>query len=629
MVTLDEVDFEAFVTARFAELVAVAVVTTGDPVAAAAVAATGLASVADRWAELTAAGTPASAARSTVLTRSLNAPRTTAHALTTDHLTLDDGHDGHDGHDGEGSATRSALAAVILTAPATARAALAVAHFWDETPALVAACARVDTDAVVAELDALTQALAPAHAAALGRQVDDLAWALPAALADTLEHLADTAPVVDPVALVATARTRDTRRRRTRAGALLAAVALAVAAAATTALAWPDPVPAAAVPTLAPEAQQWSAITSWAPRGRLVGDPAVTALVAAEARDPGARLLFAGPVGDTTVVVMSGTQPQARAAVALDPGVVPGPDIAPLHLSLWTAPARRGPAALAPTPIKGDDSARTSDVVALSIDQDAAGAPPVVLVLTRPTVTEGFAVTGARPDPDGRIRPLVQSLALTGGVAMFTQNPGYPTKVAVAGFTGPPAGVVTDGDLLPRRGSADDLATAQRTLLAGVSGYPVSALDTPSALDAVVDLPNPEAGILGAEPGDVHVTVVSTVTADGGWVRTSRLSTSSETSRWATIERLAAVPAGDHSHALLRVGGVLRPTFVALAPDAATAQLITTDGRLRDTATIKGGLAVLSSTKDPITATFRLRLLAPDGHTVYDDVPPTGAELLG
>ncbi len=339
MVTADEVDFEAFVTARFAELVAVAAVTTGDPVAAAAVAATGLASVADRWAELTAAGTPASAARSTVLTGSLNAPGTTAHAVTTDHLTLDDG---HNGHDGEGSATRSALAAVILTAPATARAALAVAHFWDETPALVAACARVNTDAVVAELDALTQALAPAHAAALGRQVDDLAWALPAALADTLEHLADSAPVVDPVALVATARTRDTRRRRTRAGALLAAVALAVAAAATTALAWPDPAPVVAVPTLAPDAQQWSAVTSWAPRGRLVGDPAVTALVAAEARAPGARLLFAGPVGDTTVVVMSGTQPQARPAVALDPGVVPGPDIAPLHLSLWTAPRAAG-----------------------------------------------------------------------------------------------------------------------------------------------------------------------------------------------------------------------------------------------------------------------------------------------
>ena len=523
MVTADEVDFEAFVTARFAELVAVAAVTTGDPVAAAAVAATGLASVADRWAELTAAGNPASAARSTVLTGSLNAPRSTAHAVTTDHLTLDDG------HDGEGSATRSALAAVILTAPATARAALAVAHFWDETPALVAACARVDTDAVVAELDALTQALASAHAAALGRQ-RRRARLGPAGRARRHPRA--------PCRHRTGGRPGGPGRNRPHPGTPGGgAPARAPCSPPSPSLWRPLPLPpwrgptrcrSAAVPTLAPDAQQWSAITSWAPRGRLVGDPAVTALVAAEARDPGARLLFAGPVGDTTVVLMSGTQPQARPAVALDPGVVPGPDIAPLHLSLWTAPARRGPAALAPTPIKGDDSARTSDVVALSIDQDAAGAPPVVLVLTRPTVTEGFAVTGARPDPDGRIRPLVQSLALTGGVAMFTQNPGYPTKVAVAGFTGPPAGVVTDGDLLPRRGSADDLATAQRTLLAGIAGYPVGALDTPSALDAVVDLPNPEAGILGADPGDVHVTVVSTVTADGGWVRTSRLSTSSE-----------------------------------------------------------------------------------------------------
>ena len=465
------------------------------------------------------------------------------------------------------------------------------------------------------------QAMSSAHATALGRDADELGWALPAAVADTLEHLADTSPVSDPVALVATARARATRRRRTRAGAFVAAAVLTVVVAAAVALAWPNPVPGIAAPTLPPEAPQWSAISSWAPRGNLVGDPAVTALAAARAGDPDARLLFAGTVGDTTVVLMTGTPTQTQPAVVLDPRVVPGPDIAPLHLSLWTAPAHRGPAALAPTRIEGDDSARSSDVVALSIEQDAAGAPPVVLVLTRPTVTEGFARTGARPDPDGRIRTLVQSLTLTGGVAMFTQNPGYPTTIAVAGFTGPPAGVVTDDDRLPERGSADDLATAQRTLLAAVAGYPVGALDTPAARDAVVDIPNPDAGILGADPGDVHVTIVSTVTADGGWVRTSRLSATSEDSGGQNMELLAAVPASDHSHALLPVGDMRRPTFVALAPDAATAQLVTTDGHLRDSATVKDGLAILTSTQDPITATFRLRLLAPDGHTVYDDVP--------
>ena len=127
---------------------------------------------------------------------------------------------------------------------------------------------------------------------------------------------------------------------------------------------------------------------------------------------------------------------------------------------------------------------------------------------------------------------------------------------------------------------------------------------------------------------DRHVTVVSTVTADGGWVRTSRLSATSEDSGGQNMEVLAAVPASDHSHALLPVGDRRRPTVVALAPDAATAQLVTTDGHLRDSATVKDGLAILTSTQDPITATFRLRLLAPDGHIVYDDVPPTGLELL-
>ena len=625
-VTRVEGDFEAFVTARFAELDAVAAVTTGEPVDAVELTAAGLADVADRWAELTAAGTPTSAARTAVLTRSLTAVRGTEPSTTGHHLTLDDGHD--DGRDGEASATRSALTAVLLAAPATARAALAAGHFWDETPALVAACARVDTDRVVAERDALMQALSSAHATALGRDDDELGWALPAAVADALEHLAETSPVSDPVALVATARARATSRRRTRAGAFVATAVLTVAVAAAVALAWPNPGPGIAAPALPPDAPQWSSITSWAPRGHLAGDPAVTALAAARAGDPDARLLFAGTVGDTTVMLMTGTPTQTQPAGVLDPRVVPGPDIAPLHLSLWTAPAHRGPAALAPTRIEGDDSARSSDVVALSIEQDAAGAPPVVLVLTRPTVTEGFARTGARPDPDGRIRTLVQPLKLTGGVAMFTQNPGYPTTIAVAGFTGPPAGVVTGDDRLPERGSADDLASAQRTLLAAVAGYPVGALDTPAARDTVVDIPNPDAGILGSDPGDVHVTIVSTVTADGGWVRTSRLSATSEDSGGQNMEHLAAVPASDHSHALLPVGDMRRPTFVALAPDAATAQLVTTDGHLRDSATVKDGLAILTSTQDPITATFRLRLLAPDGHVVYDDVPPTGTELL-
>ena len=627
-VTSVEGDFEAFVIARFAELDAVAAVTTGEPVDAVELTAAGLATVADRWAELTAAGTPTSAARTAVLTRSLATVRSTEPSTTAHQLTRHDSHDSHASHDGEASATRSALTAVLLAAPATARAALAAGHFWDETPALVAACARVDTDRVVAELDALMQALSSAHATALGRDADELGWALPAAVADTLEHLAETSPVSDPVALVATARARAARRRRTRAGTLVAVVVLTVAVAAAVALAWPNPVPGIAAPTLPPEAPQWSSITSWAPRGHLVGDPAVTALAAARAGDPDARLLFAGTVGDTTVMLMTGTPTQTQPAGVLDPRVVPGPDIAPLHLSLWTAPAHRGPAALTPTRIEGDDSARSSDVVALSIEQDAAGAPPVVLVLTRPTVTEGFARTGARPDPDGRIRTLVQPLKLTGGVAMFTQNPGYPTTIAVAGFTGPPAGVVPGDDRLPERGSADDLASAQRALLAAVADYPVGALDTPAARDTVVDIPNPDAGILGADPGDVHVTVVSTVTADGGWVRTSRLSATSEDSGGQNMEVLAAVPASDHSHALLPVGDMRRPTFVALAPDAATAQLVTTDGQLRDSATVKDGLAILTSTQDPITATFRLRLLAPDGHIVYDDVPPTGLELL-
>ena len=44
---------------------------------------------------------------------------------------------------------------------------------------------------------------------------------------------------------------------------------------------------------------------------------------------------------------------------------------------------------------------------------------------------------------------------------------------------------------------------------------------------------------------------------------------------------------------------------------------------MRDSATVHQGLATLASAEDPPGTTFRLRVLAPDGHVVYDAVPPT------
>ena len=43
-----------------------------------------------------------------------------------------------------------------------------------------------------------------------------------------------------------------------------------------------------------------------------------------------------------------------------------------------------------------------------------------MLVLTRPTVTDGFVTTGALPQPDGSVLPVVHELALTEGVATVT-----------------------------------------------------------------------------------------------------------------------------------------------------------------------------------------------------------------
>lgn len=611
-------DFEDFVTARWRELHAVATLTTGDADDGARVTASALAALGRRWAETVDEGTPTAAARVAVLSAALTAARREAAppreaAEPPDLSEVDD--------DG----TRVALAAVLAAANPTARAALAVEHWWDESPALVAATGHTDLATVQADLSELRRQLAAAHAASLGRDEAELGWALSAATTDTLEH-ADGAPVGDPVALVEDARTKGTRRRRTRTAALAAVLALVVAGA--TALARPGPAPTT-TPALARDSPRWNVVSSWTPRGPLVDDPTVRTIVAGVTRvDPPARLLYAGQVGDTITVVMMGTAP-------VDPSIpdgVPGPALGegfdgPLpFLRLWTAPARVGPRGLAPQRLFGDATPRTGDLVALSVEQDAEGAAPAVLVMTLPTVTDVYVSTGALPQPDGSHLSVVQVLPLVDGVAGFTgANDGFTPRIATSGYNGPPAGAVPSYDQLPPNGPAEDVADTQRRLLAGVTGHSEDSLRTTSVLEATVPA-DAVPDFLGTDPGPIRVTVVTTFTPEGGRVRTSRLVGSNPKGAWTYLELLGVVPATD-PHALLLLPTSSAPGFVAVAPDGAIAQLVTQDGQVRASAKIHQGLATLWTSKDPLGTTFRLRVLAPDGHVVYDEVPPQSEEL--
>ena len=117
--------------------------------------------------------------------------------------------------------------------------------------------------------------------------------------------------------------------------------------------------------------------------------------------------------------------------------------------------ASHGPAALAATPIEGDDTARTPDVVALSIDQYAVGAPPVILVMTRPAITSASIIVGTLPQPDGSILPVVRELPLTNGIASYPVQPdAFTPQLAVNNFHGPPAGIGPDRSQLPGHGPA-------------------------------------------------------------------------------------------------------------------------------------------------------------------------------
>ena len=519
---------------------------------------------------------------------------------------------------------------MLAAATPTARAALAVEHWWDEPPALVATAAHTDVATVEDALAALRRRLAAAHAASLRRDEAELGWALSAATTDTLEDVAESAAVSDPLALVEDARTRVARRRRSRTAALAASLALVVAAA--TALGWSGTATSAA--GVDRDSPSWATVSRWAPRGPLVGDPTVQSIAAAaRAADPPARLLYAGPVGDTIALVMTGS---TASDPALRPGVpdgAPGPalgegfDSPTDFLHLWTAPTRLGPGFLGPTTIEGEPTARTSDLVALSVDQDAPAAPAAVLVLARPTVAEVQLTTGLLPQPDGGTLPVVRPLALLDGVATYTpRTDGFTPQVSAEGYRGPPAGAGRAGYPLPPTGTLIELAEAQRDHLSAVTGLDPGTLRVTSVLDAEVPRSALGPDFLGDYTGPVRVTVVTTLTPDGGRVRTSRLAGNSVGDPWTFLERLAAVPLAD-PHVLLPLPTRTRPGFLAVAPDGATAQLLTLAGVLLDSATVDQGLAVLSSPGGEQGSTFRLKVLAPDGHVVYDEVPPHAEEL--
>ena len=87
------------------------------------------------------------------------------------------------------------------------------------------------------------------------------------------------------------------------------------------------------------------------------------------------------------------------------------------------------------------------------------------------------------------------------------------------------------------------------------------------------------------------------------------------------------MPATD-PHALLPLPTSTAPGFVAVAPDGATAQLVTVDGQCCATAPRSTrAWPPCGPRRTPWARTFRLRVLAPDGHVVYDEVPPQSEEL--
>ena len=260
--------------------------------------------------------------------------------------------------------------------------------------------------------------------------------------------------------------------------------------------------------------------------------------------------------------------------------------------------------------------------------------------MTLPTVTDVFVITGALPQPDGsapaggagapagrRCRP-----AFTGAADGFTPRIGGLRLRRAAGRRGDRATTSC-----PRTDPRSTSVGAQRRLLAGVTGHSEDSLRTTSVLEATVparrrtptsSAPTPTS----SAPADSGVTVVTTFTPDGGRVRTSRLVGSDRggrrgptSSSWPPCPPPTRTPCCSCPPAAPPASSRSRPT-------APPRSCVTQDGQVRASATIHQGLATLCDLeRTPWAPTFRLRVLAPDGHVVYDAVPRRelrGARLL-
>ena len=597
-------DFGGFVAARWADLEAVAVVAVLDPGPARETTTAALVALRSRWPAALEEGAPTTAARRELLGRLARPTRRRGGEPPEPSPLLREAAEDPD------SAVPTALFDGLASEPALVRAAVAARVVWDVGPDTVAALAgRAGAD-LAADVTAMTHRLLDAHRAA--RATDGLGPAdhrLDDDLADLVQRLAGAAPEPpDPSAVVA-GRSRRVRRRSVLAGGAVAAAAGAAGWAAfggDRGAATAGPAPSSTPTPAGPDDPAWATTSRWPPRGTLVTDFAIQALVVRSA--PGARLLYADEVHGVRVVVA--TDP------SVDVGGGPGTTV-----RAWSGPAGLPAEQLTEVTLGYPGIFGAEDVVALAVEHPTGA---VVLALTRPTVARAQVSAVVRPTPAGSIERDWTSVPLEAGVGALHLEPapGSATRFRCGTYDGP----------LPRPeawdvqwGEEGARVESVRTQIANALGIAADRLAV-DVLRAVV--PPRSTGSAGAA-GDQTTTaeLVTARTPDGAVVRSILVSTASQgSSSWFGAEP-TVVPAADAAtpavFPMSDTSGA--PFYVVVVPGAgATVRLSSpTTGAESDAVPLTDHAAVVTLPGD-YPGDVNVRVEDSDGRAVYGASPPAG-----
>ncbi len=618
MTQLAEDDYRDFVVARWPDLEAVARVVVLDPALARRVTTDVLAGLAPRWRESVEDGRPGEQARRLLLSSALGAAQPLSRAEAsgpTPVTTTAPGPGASGGAGADDDVVAEALAGALRSLEPLDRVLVAARVVWDASSMEVAALLDLSHTDLAARDATLGTRIAAAHdEARVAAGLAPAPWALERDLDDAVGVLLrGQHDPPDPAALV-TDRAGGLRRRRLLVGGV-AAAGLAGAGwwVAGSGVAGPGPTPGPTLPGA--DDPVWDTTRRWPARGPLAGDADVRALVVQDA-PPGSRLLWAGDVGDRTVVVASPADISGRAGV---------------RVLLWTGPRGSGAADLRPVALARDALSGVRDAVALVVPQDVGDA---LLVLGPPTLREAHYAPVITPTPaGGSVRSFTPLGLVDGiGVELVGRGLGPASFVSVGGYQGVPAGTpVLRSPSVPTATPAD-YARSRRDLVADLTGIPGGLLSTRVVVDSAA-----AGGLLGDDAGagstGSRVLVVHTRTPDDAVVRAVRVLHSSGGGSGSFDAEVAAVVVASEAQ-----GPVLVPLpmagrtqrFLVVAPGAATARLLSQAGADRPVTRVVrcvGDTAVLSVPDARQEARYRLLLEDDRGRQLYRGLPPDSAEL--